>query len=100
MSSLNKVERKHTDATVSMTHFYNSVSSEASLHPPRPKPDIKEPLLDNIINPHDNYEEEPTLEDVLLASAALFYAYLSKKEEKGSQMSTVQLKQKRESSMV
>lgn len=57
MSSLNKMERKHTEATVSMTHFYNSVSSEASLPAPKNKTELKEPLLDSIINPHDNYEE-------------------------------------------
>jgi hypothetical protein len=55
MSSLNKIERKHTDATVSMTNFYNSVSSE-TFHPhSKHKLDIKEPHLDTIINPSDNY---------------------------------------------
>jgi hypothetical protein len=88
------MERKQTDATISMTNFYNSISESyqsASKH----KADLKEPHLDTIINPSDNYEEEPTLEDVLVSAVHLLYAYLFKKEEKTSIANTSYLKKKR-----
>lgn len=94
MSSLNKMERKHTDATVSMTNFYNSIS-EPYQPVSKNKLDLKEPQLDTIINPSDNYEQEPTLEDVLISAVHLLYAYFGKKEEKTSTANTSYLKKKR-----